>query len=266
MNWMEYLQAIIMGAVEGITEFLPVSSTGHLIITADLIDFHGELASNFEIVIQLAAILAVCWLYRHKLFEVVRGLPGDARSWRFVENLAVAFIPAAAIGFVFHDRIKQWLFNPVTVAIALIVGGFVILLVERFHFREHVKTVDDLQPRDALKVGCVQVLALIPGTSRSGATIIGGLLFGLSRQAATEFSFFLAIPIMFAATAFDLAKNLSRLNSDYIAVLAIGFVTAFITAVVAVRGFVRFVSKHNFTAFAIYRIAFGAIVLWYYLR
>jgi undecaprenyl-diphosphatase len=264
MNWLEYLKAVIMGAVEGITEFLPISSTGHLIITADLINFHGPLASNFEIVIQLAAILAICWLYRDKLLGVIRSIGASRDSQRFVLNLLVAFLPAAVVGLIAHGTIKELLFNPLTVAIALIVGGFVILIVERMHLPVRVQTVDELRPWDAFKIGCVQVLSLIPGTSRSGATIIGGLLFGLSRTAATEFSFFLAIPVMFAATGYDLAKNAGDLNWEYAVVLAIGFVTSFITAVLAVKTFIRFVSRHDFTAFAWYRILFGALCLWYY--
>lgn len=264
MNWLEYLKAVVMGAVEGITEFLPVSSTGHLIITADLIDFHGPLASNFEIVIQLAAILAICWLYRGKLLAVMRGVRSDRVSQRFVLNLLVAFLPAAVVGLIAHEAIKATLFNPLTVAVALIVGGVVILIVERMHLPVRVQTVDELRPWDAFKIGCVQVLSLVPGTSRSGATIIGGLVFGLSRTAATEFSFFLAIPVMFAATGFDLAKNLGELNAEYAIVLAIGFVASFITAVLAVKTFIRFVSRHDFTVFAWYRILFGALCLWYY--
>lgn len=264
MNWLEYLKAAVMGAVEGITEFLPVSSTGHLIITADLIDFHGPLASNFEIVIQLAAILAICWLYRERLLAVARGIGSNRDSQRFLLNLLVAFLPAAVVGLITHEAIKALLFNPLTVAIALIVGGVIILIVEGMHLPVRVRTVDELRPWDAFRIGCVQVLSLIPGTSRSGATIIGGLVFGLSRTAATEFSFFLAIPIMFAATGLDLAKNLGDLNADYVVVLAIGFVVSFITAVLAVKTFIRFVSRHDFAAFAWYRIVFGALCLWYY--
>lgn len=264
MNWLEYLKAAVMGAVEGITEFLPVSSTGHLIITADLIDFHGPLASNFEIVIQLAAILAICWLYRERLLAVARGIGSNRDSQRFLLNLLVAFLPAAVVGLITHEAIKALLFNPLTVAIALIVGGVIILIVEGMHLPVRVRTVDELRPWDAFRIGCVQVLSLIPGTSRSCATIIGGLVFGLSRTAATEFSFFLAIPIMFAATGLDLAKNLGDLNADYVVVLAIGFVVSFITAVLAVKTFIRFVSRHDFAAFAWYRIVFGALCLWYY--
>lgn len=264
MNWLEYLKAVVMGTVEGITEFLPVSSTGHLIITADLINFHGPLAENFEIVIQLAAILAICWLYRDRLLQVIRGLGSDAGSQRFAINLIVAFLPAAIIGFLAHGYIKALLFNPLTVAIALIVGGIVILVVERMHLPVSTHTVDDITPMTAFKIGCAQVLAMIPGTSRSGATIIGGLVFGLSRTAATEFSFFLAIPVMFAATGLDLVKSADQFTADYAVVLAIGFVTSFITAVLAVKTFIRYVSRHDFTAFAWYRIVFGAMCLWYY--
>jgi undecaprenyl-diphosphatase len=264
MNWLEYLKAVIMGAVEGITEFLPISSTGHLIIAGQVIDFSGPMAENFEIVIQLGAILAICWLYRERLMRIVLGLRSDAIAQRFALNLLVAFIPAAVIGLLLYEQIKALLFNPITVAIALVVGGFAILLVERMHIPVRTQTVDQLSVMNAFKIGCVQVLALIAGTSRSGATIIGGLLCGLSRTAATEFSFFLAIPVMFAATGFDLVESADRFTSDYAIVLAVGFVTAFITAVLAVKVFIRYVSEHDFTAFAIYRIVFGSLCLWHY--
>ncbi|MFO1435591.1 MAG: undecaprenyl-diphosphate phosphatase [Gammaproteobacteria bacterium] len=264
MNWLEYLKAVVMGTVEGITEFLPISSTGHLIIAGHVIDFSGPMAENFEIVIQLGAILAVCWLYRDRLLRVAQGLRSDTSAQRFVLNLLVAFIPAAVIGLLLHHQIKALLFNPVTVAIALIVGGFAILLVERLHISVRTNDIDELKLTDAFKIGCVQILALIPGTSRSGATIIGGLLCGLSRTAATEFSFFLAIPVMFAATGLDLVKSAGSFTSDYAIVLAIGFITAFITAVLAVKTFIRYVSGHDFTAFAIYRVVFGALCLWHY--
>jgi undecaprenyl-diphosphatase len=261
---LDYLKAVLMGAVEGITEFLPISSTGHLIITADLIDFHGSLAATFEIAIQLGAILSVCWLYREKLLGVVRDLGRDATAQRFIVNLALAFVPSAALGFFLHDTITTHLFNPLMVAWALVVGGALILIVERFHFPTDVTEVDGMDWKHALKIGCMQALSLIPGTSRSGATIIGGLLFGLSRKAATEFSFFLAIPTMFAATGYDVYKNRAAFDIDQFGLFLVGFVAAFITAVLAVKTFVRFVAHHDFSVFAWYRIVFGGVVLWYY--
>jgi undecaprenyl-diphosphatase len=264
MGWSIFLKAVVLGAVEGITEFLPISSTGHLIIAGDLIDFNGPLAVTFEIAIQLGAILAVCWLYRDKFIHVLRGLTSDAVSQRFVINLLLAFLPAAVLGLLLHDIITEVLFNPVSVALALIGGGVLILIVERFHFPMDVTEVDAMDFKHALKVGFAQALALIPGTSRSGATIIGGLLFGLSRKAATEFSFFLAVPTMFAATGYDLFKNRAALNADELGVFAVGFVIAFVTALIAVKSFLRYVAHHDFSAFAWYRIVFGGVVLWYF--
>ena len=264
MDLLIVLKALLMGAVEGITEFLPISSTGHLIITGDLIGFEGPVATTFEIAIQLGAILSVCWIYRDKFLDVLKGLGGEAAAQRFVINLALAFIPAAVLGLLFHDVITQILFNPVSVAIALIVGGVLILLVERFHLPVDVTDVDAMDWKHALKIGFMQALALIPGTSRSGATIIGGLLFGLSRRAATEFSFFLAVPTMFAATGYDLFKNRAAMHAGDLGVFAVGFVVAFITAMIAVKTFLRYVAHHDFSVFAWYRIVFGGLVLWYF--
>jgi undecaprenyl-diphosphatase len=258
------LKAILMGAVEGITEFLPISSTGHLIITGDLIAFEGPLATTFEIAIQLGAILSVCWIYRRKFLDVLKGLGTDVSAQRFVVNLALAFIPAAVLGLLFHDAITELLFNPVAVAIALVVGGILILVVERFHFPVDVTEVDAMDWKHALKIGCMQALALIPGTSRSGATIIGGLLFGLSRRAATEFSFFLAVPTMFAATGYDLFKNRAAMHAADLGVFAVGFIVAFVTAMIAVKTFLRYVAHHDFSIFAWYRVVFGGLVLWYF--
>ena len=264
MDWLIIFKAIVMGAVEGITEFLPISSTGHLIIAGDLIDFNGPLATTFEIAIQLGAILSVCWIYRHKFIHVLQGLGRDAESQRFVVNLIVAFVPAAVLGLLFHDIITEVLFNPVSVALALVGGGVLILIVERFHFPMDVTEVDAMDWKHALKVGFMQALALIPGTSRSGATIIGGLLFGLSRQAATEFSFFLAVPTMFAATGYDLLKNRDAFDLSQVGVFTAGFVIAFVTALIAVKTFLRYVAHHDFSVFAWYRIVFGGLVLWYF--
>ena len=257
--------AAILGLVEGLTEFLPVSSTGHLIVAGSLLHYTGERAKLFEIVIQAGAILAVCWEYRTRLFAVVRGMPRERRAQRFVLNLLVAFMPAALLGLAFAGAIKARLFAPVPVAGAFIAGALVILWAERRQRRRpdsvRVASVDDLRWTDALKIGIAQAFALIPGTSRSGATIIGGMLFGLSRQAATEFSFFLAIPTLFAATGYDLIKNRRLLASDDLAMIAVGFAVAFVSALFTIRGLLRYVAHHDFLPFAWYRIAFGLLIL-----
>lgn len=261
MDLLLLIKALILGIVEGLTEFLPISSTGHLILVGDLLNFNDEKGMVFAIVIQLGAILAVCWEYRAKIINVLAGIGSNEDSNRFMLNLFIAFLPAAILGLLFISIIKQYLFHPIPVAIALIVGGVLILWAER---REHVVDVDRVEDMDwkhALKVGLMQCLALIPGTSRSGATIIGGLFFGLSRKAATEFSFFLAIPIMFAATFYDVFKHREFLHFDDIGMFSIGFVASFISALLAVRGLLRFISNHDFTVFAWYRIVFGIIIL-----
>lgn len=262
MDLLLLFKALIMGLVEGITEFLPVSSTGHLIITGHLIDFWTrEKRDVFEVAIQLGAILSVCYEYRERLFGVAQGVFTEKGAQRFTLNLLVAFLPAALLGFFFIGAIKFYLFNPPVVALALITGGVLILWAER---RQHVitaETVDDMDWTLALKVGLAQCLALIPGTSRSGATIIGGLLFGLSRKAAAEFSFFLAIPIMFAATLYDVLKNREAFVRADLPVFAVGFVVSFLSALVVIRALIRFVSRHDFTVFAWYRIVFGAFIL-----
>lgn len=259
-----YWKALLLGIVEGLTEFLPISSTGHLILTAELIGFDGDTADTFKIFIQLGAILAVCWYYRTRLAAVARGLPGDPASRRFVLNLAVAFVPAAVIGFLFHGTIKSVLFSPVVVATALIVGGIAILVIERFAGRPEVESVDDLTWRHALKVGFAQAAALIPGVSRSGATIMGGLVFGLSRRTAAEFSFFLAIPTMFAAAFYDLFKSRDLLSASDAGVFAVGFIAAFLSALASVKFLLQYLARHDFSLFAWYRIVFGCIVLGYY--
>lgn len=254
-------QALILGIVEGLTEFLPVSSTGHQIIVADLIDFRGERAIAFNIIIQLGAILAVMWQYRRKILAVVIGLPRQAEAQRFTLNLFIAFIPAVIIGLLFSEQIHQYLFNPITVAVALVVGGVIILWAER---RAHVidaETVDEMGWQHALKIGCAQCLALIPGTSRSASTIIGGLLFGLSRKAATEFSFFLAMPTMVAATLYSIWIYRELFQPGDLLVFAIGFVTSFIFAMIAVRALLKFIGNHSYAVFAWYRIGFGLLIL-----
>ncbi|MFZ5960035.1 undecaprenyl-diphosphate phosphatase [Pseudomonas knackmussii] len=255
------VQAFILGVVEGLTEFLPVSSTGHQIIVADLLGFVGDRAQAFNIIIQLAAILAVVWEFRSKIIEIIVGLPTQRRAQKFTVNLLIAFAPAVVLGVAFADKIHKYLFNPITVAAALLIGGLIMLWAERREHAIRVDQVDDMNWRDALKVGCAQCLALIPGTSRSGATIIGGLLFGLSRKAATEFSFFLAMPTMVGAAVYSGYKYRELFQPSDLPVFAIGFVTSFIFAMIAVRGLLKFIASHSYAAFAWYRIVFGLLIL-----
>jgi undecaprenyl-diphosphatase len=256
------LKAAILGVVEGLTEFLPISSTGHLIVVGSLLDFNDERGKLFEIVIQSAAILAVMWEYRSKITSVLNGLQrGEAAARRFITNVGIAFLPLALIGLLFGKHIKAALFNPVTVAVTSIVGALFILWAEKRRHTVSVETVDDLTWRDALKVGLAQALALIPGTSRSGATIIGGLFFGLSRKAATEFTFFLAMPTLIAATIYEMYKERALLSLDDLGMWSAGFIASFISAFLCVRWLLRYISSHDFTVFAWYRIAFGLIVL-----
>ena len=255
------LTALILGLIEGVTEFLPISSTGHLILAGQLLGFTGEKDKVFMIAIQLAAIFAVVWEYRARLGHVVVTLQTEPASQRLAINLMAGFLPAAVLGFLFYKEIKAYLFNPIVVASALIIGGVLILWAER---RKHVvstETVDDLTWRHALAVGFAQALAMIPGTSRSGATIIGGLFLGMSRKAAAEFSFFLAIPTMFAATAYDLYKNWQLFDVNDVPMFVVGGVAAFVSALIAIRTLIKFVSRHDYTVFAWYRIVFGGVVL-----
>jgi undecaprenyl-diphosphatase len=261
------LKAIIMGLVEGFTEFLPISSTGHLILTEHLLGFQGmeEQINVFEIVIQAGAILAVCWEYRARIAAVLSGLFSDRKQQRFAINVAIAFLPLAVLGMFFGGLLKEYLFKPVPVALAFIIGGIIILIVERRAAANpvavRVHTVEDMTPLDALKMGIAQAFALIPGTSRSGATIIGGMMFGLSRKVATEFSFFLAIPTLLGATAYSLFKARALLSVSDLPMFGIGTVAAFISAFLCVRWLLRYISSHTFTVFAWYRIAFGLLVL-----
>ncbi len=262
------LNALLLGVVEGLTEFLPISSTGHLIIVSDLLGVNDEKGKVFDIVIQLGAILAVCWEYRARFARAFSGLASDPVQQRFATNLAVAFVPAAALGLLFQSQIKAHLFNPVSVAVALVIGAVVIFAVERWYARHgapRVTSVDEMTWRDALKVGLAQCFSLIPGTSRSGATIMGGMVFGLSRQAATEFSFFLSVPIMFAATGYQVLKYRDLFTAADLAPFAVGFLVSFASALVAVRALIRYVAQHDFRAFAWYRIALGTVVLAYFL-
>jgi len=255
------LKALILGIVEGLTEFLPISSTGHLILAGDLLNFNDDRGKLFEIVIQSGAILAVVWEYRVRIAGVLSGLGRDRLANRLVLNLGIAFMPLAVLGLLFKKAIEANLFKPVPVALAFIIGAFFILWAEKREHKIRVETVDDMTPIDALKLGLAQAAALIPGTSRSGATIIGGLLFGLSRKAATEFSFFLAIPTLFAATAYQLFKERALLNANDLGMWVVGFIAAFISAFLCVRWLLRYVSSHDFTPFAWYRIVFGVVVL-----
>ena len=262
MDFALLAKALVLGVVEGLTEFLPVSSTGHLILAGDLLDFNGDKAKVFEIVIQTGAMLAIVWEYRAKFWRVASGLATEPLARRFIANLLVAFIPAAALGLAFGKLIKAYLFHAVPVALAFIIGGFIILWVERsLRPRVRVERVDDMTWRDALKVGIAQAFALIPGTSRSGATIIGGMLFGLSRKAATEFSFFLAVPTLVAAGAYDFWKNRALFDTGDVGLFATGSIAAFTSAFLCVRWLLRYIATHDFIPFAWYRIAFGAVVL-----
>lgn len=254
-------QALLLGIVEGLTEFLPISSTGHQIIVADLIGFGGERFEAFNIIIQLGAILAVVWEYRRKVFDIVVGLPRQRSAQRFTLNLLVAFLPAVVLGVAFADVIHHYLFNPITVATALVIGGVIMLWAERRQHRTEADTVDEMTWKHALKVGCAQCLALIPGTSRSGATIIGGLVFGLSRKAATEFSFFLAMPTMVGAAVYSGYKYRHLFQPADLPVFALGFVVSFVFAMLAVRALLKFIASHSYAVFAWYRIGFGLLIL-----
>ena len=260
----DIVKAIILGLVEGATEFIPVSSTGHLILAADWLNFEGARAKTFEVFIQLGAILAVVWLYREKILSVLGSAGHDPGARQLIINLAIAFVPASLTGFLIYDWMKANLFNPLTVAWALLLGGVVILLIEWWDPPEAVEDVDHIPFSKALGIGVAQVLSLFPGVSRSGATIMGARSLGLSRRAAAEFSFFLAIPVMFAATGFDLFQSRDVLSAADAPVFAVGFVVSFLSAIVVVKAFLGFVSRHSFRAFAWYRIAFGALLLWVY--
>jgi len=267
------LKAAVMGVVEGLTEFLPISSTGHLILAGSLLNFTGSMAKVFDIAIQTGAMFAVMWEYRRRLIDTLGGLGSQRIAQKFARNLLIAFIPAAVFGLALGSAIKARLFHPVPVALAFVIGGVIILWVERRHRdkfgtadlqgarRARVESVDDMTAMDALKVGLVQCAALIPGTSRSGATIIGAMLFGFSRRAATEFSFFLGIPTLIAAGGYALLKQRADLHLADLPVFIVGLVLAFISALVCIRWLIRYVSTHDFTVFAWYRIVFGALVL-----
>jgi len=269
MDLILFFKAIILGVVEGLTEFLPISSTGHLILVGDLLNFNDERGKAFEVIIQFGAILAVCWEFREKLLKVATSFASSETSRRFVLNLIIASIPAMGLGFFFGKHIKAVLFSPIPVASAFIVGALIIFWAERRQekivtAKNHIQSVDDLSTLDALKVGLAQCAALIPGTSRSGATIIGGMLFGLPRKVATEFSFFLAIPVIGGATAYELLKlwkSPVAFSGEFALATAVGFAAAFISAFICVRWLIHYVAHHNFIPFAWYRIVFGLLVL-----
>ncbi len=273
MDIVYQIKAFILGIVEGLTEFLPISSTGHLIIAGDLLNFNGPEVNTFSIAIQAGAIFAVCWFYRVKLFGIIKHFLTPGKDQQLAVNIVVAFLPAAVLGVLLANYIEQLLFNPITVAIALVVGGLIIFWIENLHAKRNyaprVQSMDDMTIKDAFLVGCMQCIAMIPGTSRSGATIIGGLVLGLSRKAATEFSFFLAIPTIFGATVYSLAKIFLRVSdehsfvwtTDMTAGFAVGFIVSFISALIVVKWLLRYVSSNDFKSFGWYRIIFGVIII-----
>lgn len=261
----EIIKAAILGVVEGITEFLPVSSTGHLILAGDLLGFTGDMAKTFDVFIQLGAILAVVWMYREKLTSTIKSI-GTKKTNRFLLNLLIAFLPAAFFGLIAHSFIKHHLFSPITVAAALIAGGIAILVIERVVKKPVVTDTDNVSFKQALGIGMAQTLSLFPGVSRAGATIMGAMCFGLERKTATEFSFFLAIPTMFAAVAYDLLKTYHNLSMNDLPVFAVGFIVSFFSALIVIKAFLGFVVKHTFDSFAVYRIIFGSAVLFYYIK
>ena len=252
--------ALLLGLIEGLTEFLPVSSTGHLILVVDLIGFRGPPGKVFEVVIQLGAILAICWAYRERFARVATGLLEDPDQVRFVRNIVLGFLPAMVIGALAHGFIKAVLFSPWVVVTTLVLGGAAILVIERARPESRYHKVERLPALAALQIGLCQAVAMIPGVSRSGATIMGGLLLGVDRRTATEFSFFLAVPTMLAATAYDTYQNWAVMSADNVAVIAVGFVAAFVAALFVVRRLLDFVSRRGFAPFAWYRIAVGVVM------
>lgn len=262
MDLVLFLKTVVIGLVEGITEFLPVSSTGHILLAEQVLQFEGPQGKVFEIVIQLGAILAVCLLYYAKIFATIGGVVRrDPTSIRFATAVIVAFLPAAVIGVALNKYIKLMLDTPIVVPVALIVGGIAILIIEHYAQRPRIKSVDDIDWKTALFVGFCQCLAMIPGVSRSGATIMGARVLRVDRATAAEFSFFLAIPTMLGAAVYDTYKNWKTLDWQGGGLIAIGFVVAFLSALVVVKPFVRFISRHGFGAFAWYRIVIGALAL-----
>lgn len=257
----QILKVLILGVVEGLTEFIPVSSTGHLILLIDILRFSGPPGKVFEVVIQLGAILAICWLYRGKLISVLCNFFKDPSAKRFVFNIVIAFIPSAIVGASLHGFIKTVLFSPLVVSCMLVIGGIAILIIEKIITSPRYHSIESLPIRKALLIGVAQTLAVIPGTSRSGATIMGSLLLGLDRKTAAEFSFFLAIPTMLGATVFDIYKNYASLSFDNWGIIGIGFFAAFFAALLVVKHVIAFISTHGFKPFAYYRIIVGSIML-----
>lgn len=261
------LHAVLLGVIEGLTEFLPVSSTGHLLLADELLGFKGDAGKTFEIVIQLGAILAVCVVFWQRLWHAATCFVSEAPARAFIRNVILAFLPSAVIGAVAYKQIKVMLESPMTVAVALVVGGVAILVIERMNKKPKVHQVEDMSVPLALKIGLCQVVSMIPGVSRAGATIMGSMLLGVDRRVAAEFSFFLAIPTMAGATALSLYKNWSALSLDDAGLIAVGFVTAFLSALVVVRGFIAFISRHGFGPFAWYRIVVGGVaIVWLALK
>ncbi len=259
-------RVVVLGIVEGVTEFLPISSTGHLIIFSDLLNFEGSLGGTFEIFIQVGAVLAVVWYYRRDLWQQVRAVPQDRTVQRFWLNVAIAFVPAAGIGFLLHSWIKERLFNPPVVAAALIVGGIILLLIERRDHSSGTASVYDVTPKQALGIGLAQTLALIPGASRAASSIIGGLLVGLDRPTATSFSFYLAIPTLGLATLFDLVTNLDQVSAGDALNLLVGTVVSFLVSLAVISWLLRYIAHHDFKIFGWYRVVFGLVVLaWFWL-
>jgi undecaprenyl-diphosphatase len=258
------LKALVLGVVEGITEFLPISSTGHLIVASQLVNYPEASRATFEIFIQLGAILAVVWLYFASLTDLVRRAPSDSAAAGLLGKVALAFVPAAGAGFLFHHAIEEHLFSPTVVAITLIAGGVIIIVLEGRAWRFDVHVIEGTGWTHALWVGMSQMLSLIPGVSRAGATIIGGMLAGMDRPAATQFSFYLSIPTLFAASLYSLFKARHDLAASDALPLAIGFVTSFISALIVVRAFIGFVRSHNFTGFGYYRIVAGLLILLFF--
>tara|TARA_R110000868_G_scaffold91999_3_gene254938 strand:- start:3373 stop:4176 length:804 start_codon:yes stop_codon:yes gene_type:complete len=263
MTFLILFQAIFLGIVEGVTEFLPISSTGHLIIAGQLIGFEGSTADVFEVVIQLGAILAICALYARKLLGVAFGLTSDPAARHFAMAVIIAFIPSVVLGLAFHDLIKS-LFSPMIVCVSLVLGGIAILLIEKWKPATRIVEVENLTPLTSFQIGLFQCLAMVPGVSRSGATILGAVMLGVERKTAAEFSFFLAIPTMLGATVLDLWKARDVLSFDDSAIIAVGFVAAFISAIFVVRWLVEFVSHHGFAVFGWYRIVFGTLLAGYF--
>ncbi len=261
MDFIAAIKAIFLGAIEGLTEFIPVSSTAHLLLSSKLIDFSYIKDDVFEIVIQLGAILAVVVLYRQKILDVLLSFFHKKSSQNFIINILIAFLPAAIFGLLFHKIIKLMFFNPISIALALIIGGIIILVVEKLEIKPKHFQIDDLSIKQSLKIGLFQVISMIPGVSRSGATIIGGLLLKLDRKTAAEFSFFLSIPTIFAASIFDFYKNYNSFDNSKISLIIIGFVAAFLSSLVVIKWFINFVSNHNFKVFAYYRILLGSVLL-----